>query len=67
MSGPIYVALDTPDLDRAKAIATKVRNHVGGLKLGLEFFAANGRPGVKEMAQLGLGDDPALGRPCTGS
>jgi orotidine-5'-phosphate decarboxylase len=54
MSGPIYVALDTPDLDRAKAIATKVRNHVGGLKLGLEFFAANGRPGVKEMAQLGL-------------
>ena len=54
MSGPIYVALDTPDLDRAKAIAAKVRNHVGGLKLGLEFFAANGRPGVKEMAQLGL-------------
>jgi orotidine-5'-phosphate decarboxylase len=33
---------------------TKVRNHVGGIKLGLEFFAANGRSGVKEMAQLGL-------------
>jgi orotidine-5'-phosphate decarboxylase len=54
MSGPIYVALDTPDLDRAKAIATKVRHHVGGIKLGLEFFAANGRSGVKDMAQLGL-------------
>lgn len=54
MSGPIYVALDTPDLERAKAIATKVCNHVGGIKLGLEFFAANGRSGVKDIAQLGL-------------
>jgi orotidine-5'-phosphate decarboxylase len=54
MSGPIFVALDTPDLERAKTIAGKVRHHVGGIKLGLEFFAANGRSGVKEMAQLGL-------------
>lgn len=54
MTSPVFVALDTPDLDRAKAIATKVRNHVGGIKLGLEFFAANGRAGVKEMAHLGL-------------
>lgn len=54
MKGPIFVALDTPDIERAKAIATKIRNHVGGIKLGLEFFAANGRSGVKEMAQLGL-------------
>ena len=50
----IYVALDTPDLDRAKAIATKVRHHVGGLKLGLEFFAAHGQPGVHAMQELGL-------------
>lgn len=54
MTSPIFVALDTPDLERAKAIAAKVRNHVGGIKLGLEFFAANGRSGVKEMAHLGL-------------
>jgi orotidine-5'-phosphate decarboxylase len=54
MTSPIFVALDTPDLERAKAIATRVRNHVGGIKLGLEFFAANGRSGVKDMAQLGL-------------
>jgi orotidine-5'-phosphate decarboxylase len=54
MMSPVFVALDTPDLERAKAIVTKVRNHVGGIKLGLEFFAANGRSGVKEMAQLGL-------------
>lgn len=54
MKGPIFVALDTPELERAKAIAGQVRNHVGGIKLGLEFFAANGRSGVKEMAHLGL-------------
>ncbi|GGP00573.1 orotidine-5'-phosphate decarboxylase [Stakelama pacifica] len=54
MSSPIYVALDTPQLDRAKAIATKVKAHVGGIKLGLEFFMANGRHGVHEMAAIGL-------------
>ncbi|TXC72835.1 orotidine-5'-phosphate decarboxylase [Sphingomonas ginsenosidivorax] len=54
MMNRIYVALDTPDLDRAKAIATKVRHHVGGLKLGLEFFAAHGQAGVHAMQELGL-------------
>ncbi|ODP39469.1 orotidine-5'-phosphate decarboxylase [Sphingomonas turrisvirgatae] len=51
---PIYVALDTPDLEKAKAIAARVRHHVGGIKLGLEFFMANGRHGVHEMADTGL-------------
>jgi orotidine-5'-phosphate decarboxylase len=51
---PIFVALDTPEIEHAKALAAKVRHHVGGIKLGLEFFAANGRPGVREMAALGL-------------
>ena len=54
MRSPIFVAIDTPDLERAKAIATRVRNHVGGIKLGLEFFCANGRHGVREMAELQL-------------
>ena len=54
MSNRIFVALDTPELDRAKAIAARVRQHVGGLKLGLEFFTANGRHGVREMAEVGL-------------
>ena len=51
---PIFVALDTPDLDRARTIAQRVKAHVGGLKLGLEFFMANGRAGVREMVSLGL-------------
>ncbi|GAA0460940.1 MULTISPECIES: orotidine-5'-phosphate decarboxylase [Sphingomonas] len=54
MTSPIYVALDTPDLERAKALAKRVQRHVGGIKLGLEFFMANGRQGVREMADIGL-------------
>jgi len=54
MKSPIFVAIDTPDIDRAKAIATCVRHHVGGLKLGLEFFSANGRHGIKEMGDFDL-------------
>lgn len=54
MTSRIYVALDTPRLDDARALATRVRHHVGGLKLGLEFFCANGPAGVHAMAELGL-------------
>ncbi len=51
---PIYVAIDTPDIARAKAIATRTRAHIGGIKLGLEFFCAHGQHGVREMAEIGL-------------
>ena len=54
MTSPIYVAIDTPELEKARDIVAKVKHHVGGIKLGLEFFSANGRAGVREMAQLGL-------------
>ena len=51
---PIYVAVDTPDLDRALDLAKKVHKLAGGLKLGLEFFSANGPSGVQQVARLGL-------------
>jgi orotidine-5'-phosphate decarboxylase len=54
MRGPIYVAIDTPDMAKAKDIVAQVRNHVGGIKLGLEFFSAHGQTGIREMAALGL-------------
>jgi orotidine-5'-phosphate decarboxylase len=54
MTRPIFVAIDTPDPDRARALAARVKGHVGGLKLGLEFFAANGPEGVREMAGYDL-------------
>ncbi|MEH3101013.1 orotidine-5'-phosphate decarboxylase [Sphingomonas adhaesiva] len=54
MPNRIFVALDTPDLARAHALATRVRHHIGGLKLGLEFFCANGPAGVRTMEEIGL-------------
>ncbi|MEO5705512.1 MAG: orotidine-5'-phosphate decarboxylase [Alteraurantiacibacter sp.] len=54
MTNPIYLALDLPRLDAAKALAEKVKGHVGGLKLGLEFFCAHGAHGVHEIAHVGL-------------
>lgn len=54
MRSPIYVAIDTPDLAQATKLAKAVKKHAGGLKLGLEFFAANGPDGVGELAHLGL-------------
>jgi orotidine-5'-phosphate decarboxylase len=50
----IFVAIDTPDLGRARDIARAVRGVAGGIKLGLEFFAANGPAGVAELGELGL-------------
>lgn len=54
MSNPIYLALDLPRLDAAEALARRVRDHVGGLKLGLEFFCAHGHHGVHEIHKIGL-------------
>jgi orotidine-5'-phosphate decarboxylase len=53
-ANPVFVALDTPDLDQALAWAGAVRGHVGGVKTGLEFFSANGADGVKAIVDLGL-------------
>jgi len=51
---PVFVALDTPDLDRAIALCEAVRGHVGGVKTGLEFFSANGADGVRAIVDLGM-------------
>ena len=51
---PIYVALDTTDPDYARQLAERVRLHVGGLKLGLEFFSAHGPDGVRPFIEMGL-------------
>ena len=49
MSNPVYLALDLPRLRDAVALAEKVKAHVGGIKLGLEFFCAHGAHGVHEV------------------
>ena len=55
LANPIWLAIDTPDVDRARALAIACAPHIGGVKLGLEFFVANGPAGVDAvMAGLGL-------------
>ena len=51
---PVFVALDTTDPDYARQLAERVRGHVGGLKLGLEFFNALGPDGVKPFLEMGM-------------
>lgn len=54
MTSPLFVAIDSPSIDEALVLAAAVRPHAGGLKLGLEFFAANGPDGVRTVAEAGL-------------
>ncbi len=51
--GGVLVALDTTDVAVAKGWARATRDHVAGIKLGLEFFNARGPAGVAEVAAQG--------------
>ena len=51
---PIFVAIDTPDLERARSLARQVQADAGGVKLGLEFFSASGPAGVAAIRKLNL-------------
>lgn len=53
MPARILLALDTPDLALALDQARAVGEAVDGVKLGLEFFLANGPAGVVAVAALG--------------
>lgn len=54
MSNPIYLALDLPQIEPAKALLNKVKSHIGGVKLGMEFFYHHGHHGVHEIAHMGI-------------
>ena len=49
----LFCALDTSDLATALSFARKLQGAVGGLKLGLEFFVANGPEGVRKVVEAG--------------
>lgn len=53
-TNPVFCALDTTDTGVAGQLAVKLQGAVGGLKLGLEFFAANGPAGIENLATFGL-------------
>ncbi len=53
MKNPVICAIDTADMVRAQELATAVKGQVAAVKLGLEFFVANGPDGVAQMAEAG--------------
>ena len=50
----IILALDTTDLDKAINITKKIKDKIFTIKLGLEFFNAHGKEGVKKFNRMGI-------------
>jgi len=50
----IILALDTTNLDEAIDVTKKVKSKIFTVKLGLEFFNAHGKEGVKKFNEIGI-------------
>ncbi len=50
----IILALDTTNLKEAISITKKIKDKIFTVKLGLEFFNAHGKNGIKEFNKIGL-------------
>ena len=50
----IILALDTSNLNDAINIAKKVKDKIFTVKLGLEFFNAHGKAGVRKFNDIGI-------------
>ena len=50
----IILALDTTNLDEAIKITKKIKDKIFTIKLGLEFFNAHGKEGVKKFNEIGI-------------
>ncbi len=51
LANPVFCALDTQDLGTATTWAARISDHVGGLKIGLEFYSAHGPKGIKQVTK----------------
>lgn len=49
----VFCAIDTPDLARAQTLAGALAGHIGGLKIGKEFFYTHGVNGYQTLAAYG--------------
>ena len=50
----IILALDTTNLEEAISITKRVKDRVYTIKLGIEFFNAHGKAGVKKFNDMGI-------------
>jgi len=50
----IILALDTTNIEEAINITKKIKDKIFTVKLGLEFFHANGKDGIKKFNEIGI-------------
>ena len=50
----IILALDTTNLEEAISITNQIKDKIFTVKLGLEFFNAHGKEGIKKFNELGI-------------
>ena len=50
----IILALDTSDIKEAINITKKIKDKIYTIKLGLEFFNAHGKEGIKQFNKMGI-------------
>jgi orotidine-5'-phosphate decarboxylase len=53
-ANPIAVAIDRSDLGEAERLTDALIGHVGCVKIGMEFFHAQGREGYERLARKGV-------------
>lgn len=53
-NNPIYCAIDTNNIEHALELIEKIKESVGGIKLGLEFYSHCGIEGINKIKELGL-------------
>lgn len=58
MPARILLALDTPDVETARAQVRSAGDAIDGIKLGLEFFVANGPAGIAAVIGAGAAARP---------
>ena len=51
---PIILAVDTSSLEEAKSLALKLKDHIGGIKIGMEFFNSFGPEGIKVIQKFNI-------------
>ena len=51
-NNPIFCAIDTSDIDKALELVDQISPHIGGIKIGLEFFTSCGLLGLEKIKKF---------------
>ena len=53
-SNPIILAVDTSSIEEAEKLVLNLRDYIGGIKIGMEFFNSYGPAGVRSIEKFGV-------------